>query len=331
METFHELDSHAPGNLSEAVESALDHAGQILENLPVGVAVHHRHGIVYANAAAGQIIGHDNPQGLHLLDLFKGEARDVASGLLDAAFREKRTSGETLELFGAMVRSPGEVPGAHYDRSEEKVGAIFVHVTVAPLNWSDNASVQVILQDVTEEHQSKLRLERLAYTDGLTGLLNRRSFTELGTVEIRRAKRHQRPLALLMIDIDHFKKVNDTYGHHCGDDVIRALAGCCRSHLRKSDLIGRIGGEEFVAFLPETELRGAAGLAERLRKAIAESIVETDGNKIRYTISVGVAVLSAADDGLETLLERSDVALYRAKNCGRNCVRTENDLDPAST
>jgi diguanylate cyclase (GGDEF)-like protein len=164
-------------------------------------------------------------------------------------------------------------------------------------------------------------LESQAHTDVLTGLANRRHFFESAEAELARAKRYAIPLSLLMLDIDHFKEVNDAHGHRTGDRVLQQLARTCLEVLRTVDVVGRVGGEEFAVLLPETALEGAVEVAERLRQAIAEAEVARDeGVPLRITVSIGVATL---DDNanLDTLMSRADAALYDAKHHGRDRVR----------
>jgi diguanylate cyclase (GGDEF)-like protein len=161
-------------------------------------------------------------------------------------------------------------------------------------------------------------VERLAITDSLTGLYNHRHLFELADRELQRARRYQLPLAVIMLDIDDFKRVNDTYGHATGDQVLQGVADCCQKELRRVDVIGRYGGDEFVAVLPETGLSAACQVAERLRKSIAERVLDTKAGRVTVTVSLGVAVLDDEHLTAETLLDCADKALYVAKKNGRN-------------
>ncbi len=163
------------------------------------------------------------------------------------------------------------------------------------------------------------RLDVLASTDPLTGLLNRRRFLEMAQAEQARAQRYGRPVTLLLVDLDHFKRVNDTYGHRMGDAVLRTAAGVMTASRRASDLAARFGGEELVLLLPETDLAGAVGLAERLRIALAGAQTRLDGVDVHITASIGVASLRAGES-LDNLLHRADQALYSAKRAGRDRV-----------
>ncbi|HEX5804775.1 MAG TPA: diguanylate cyclase [Macromonas sp.] len=175
---------------------------------------------------------------------------------------------------------------------------------------------------VAVEHRRALTvLEQRAYSDPLTGLANRRAFIEHATGELARTVRNGGTLSVLMMDIDHFKWVNDTYGHAAGDRVLRALTAVCETTVRTGDLIGRIGGEEFAILLPDTAEPQAMEIAERLRLALAATATELpDGPRICVTASLGVATLGDTGSQFEALLSQADQALYRAKREGRNCI-----------
>ncbi len=164
------------------------------------------------------------------------------------------------------------------------------------------------------------QVQELAVIDELTGIANRRRFFEMARRDVAAAVRHDRPLAALMIDIDHFKRVNDTHGHPTGDDVIRIVAQRLGAQVRETDLLGRYGGEEFALLL--SGVGPNDDLPERLRACIADTPVETRSGLLDVRISVGLSYLATADDDITTLLTRADLALYQAKQAGRNCVRT---------
>jgi len=183
-----------------------------------------------------------------------------------------------------------------------------------------------LLRDITEEKRLEDELRRLSTTDGLTGLFNRRHLDETLDTEYHRARRTDNSLAVLMFDIDHFKKFNDTHGHDQGDRVLQAVARNFRDALRKYDLACRYGGEEFVGILPNTTLDGAASVAERLRKDIEQAEVEG----LRVTISVGVAAFPEIGiASAQQLVEAADAALYRSKANGRNCTSRAEPLPRA--
>lgn len=163
-------------------------------------------------------------------------------------------------------------------------------------------------------------VQQLASTDSLTGLHNRRHFMELSKREFGRARRYQRPLTAIMMDIDHFKQVNDTCGHAVGDQALKIVADRFRKTVRDIDILGRYGGEEFTALLLETDLDGARIVAERLRQCIVAPPINIEGSALIITISVGVAILDKTCAGLDILLVRADQALYAAKQAGRNRI-----------
>ncbi len=179
------------------------------------------------------------------------------------------------------------------------------------------------------EAQSSM-LEELARSDAVTGIANRRGLMDDLTAEVYRALRYRRPLSVLMIDIDHFKRVNDTYGHAVGDHVLQEVATTMRASVRASDLVARYGGEEFVVVLPETDLVAAALTAEKLRSAIATHDFTEAGRDLEVTVSVGVAALTegrlSPAETARRLLVKADAAMYEAKHAGRNRVRSESVL-----
>ena len=185
---------------------------------------------------------------------------------------------------------------------------------------------QKVLESAVEKRTLELndinvKLEILATTDSLSGVKNRRSFYESSAPMIKYNRRENKKLAVLMIDIDKFKLINDIYGHSVGDDVIRLMAKKIESTLRTSDIFGRLGGEEFSAVLPNTSVRGALKAAENIRFEIENlEYLTPKKEKVKFTISVGVALLQADDPDLETILHRADLALYEAKRNGRNKV-----------
>jgi diguanylate cyclase (GGDEF)-like protein len=176
----------------------------------------------------------------------------------------------------------------------------------------------VILLQRSLMHQ---QLAAAARTDPKTGLLNATAWQREADAEVTRALRADTPLSLLLVDVDHFKQVNDSHGHLIGDDVLRALAAELRQQVRESDVVGRFGGEEFTVLLPRTDGDGACRIAERLRSSAGLLTVATAEARISVTVSIGVAVLGQHGSDLFELLAAADLALYRAKDAGRNQVR----------
>ena len=163
-----------------------------------------------------------------------------------------------------------------------------------------------------------LRLEAISVTDELTGMYNRRYFFERLAEYLRAARRHRLPLSLMMIDIDHFKRINDAYGHATGDSVLREVAQALRATTRREDSVCRVGGEEFLVVCPDTDLKATLHFADRLRGAVQSLRIETGRGIERITISVGVAGREADMTGMEALVAAADKALYAAKHAGRN-------------
>ncbi len=179
----------------------------------------------------------------------------------------------------------------------------------------------VVLTDVTEQVTLVRRLQDLATIDELTGLANRRQFFDLGHNELARARRENRPISVALMDLDHFKHVNDRHGHAAGDKALKAVADVCRAGVRTSDIVGRYGGEELGFVFPDADPRTAIEVAERLRASIASSPIEHEGLRIPLTASFGVASsMWPAEADLQALLQAADRALYRAKRGGRNRV-----------
>lgn len=177
---------------------------------------------------------------------------------------------------------------------------------------------QAVGRDITERKILQEELHWLAITDPLTGINNRRWFFHLGQTEINRARRHDRPMTILMMDIDFFKRINDRFGHAVGDEVLRLVADRCRTTIRDHDIIGRVGGEEFGFILPETNVQAGLDVAQRLVTNIAGLSLAAGEDRVSVTVSIGVAAMNSSEENFETLLNRSDAALYLAKAAGRN-------------
>ncbi len=182
--------------------------------------------------------------------------------------------------------------------------------------------------NVSDLVRSADEMADLAMKDALTGIYNRRHFTGRLDDEWKRFRRYNRPLSLLLLDIDHFKSINDRYGHDVGDQVIIAVARCCGFQTRDSDVAARIGGEEFAILLPETDLADSRVAAERLRRAVAAEAITTSAGPISVTISVGAALATTKLNDSAELMKLADDALYAAKRGGRNCVAAVLDNGP---
>lgn len=175
------------------------------------------------------------------------------------------------------------------------------------------------LRDITQRVQNRQKLLDLARTDGLTGLYNRKYFHELADREVTRSARYSVPLAVALMDLDHFKRVNDTHGHDGGDAVLRHFSKIMTETMRDSDIVGRYGGEEFIVLMPETQIPQAREAAERLRKIVEETPTPWEDGSIHYTVSIGVACGEGVSD-IDDIIKKADDALYRAKRDGRNQI-----------
>ncbi len=207
---------------------------------------------------------------------------------------------------------------------KKKDGTLFwVKLEGNPINKStDELLILWSFIDITKEVYYRKELELLASTDPMTKLYNRRYFSELATTVVQLAKRSGLVYSVIMVDIDKFKRINDAYGHKVGDEVIIALAKVLKCNGRKSDIVSRWGGEEFVILLPQTKLDGAAEIAEKLRKNVERlQVFAGEDNKISFTISLGVATVNFEDcPDVEAVINNADKALYVAKESGRNRV-----------
>ncbi len=206
---------------------------------------------------------------------------------------------------------------------------MYQNTTLMPLKGLNGRIEQIclIIYDVTDVATNRRQLQaankelqRLSSTDRLTGLFNRGHWEEMLRQDYARHRRYDRNAALVMFDIDHFKNINDSYGHQAGDAVIQQTAELVRQCMRDADIAGRYGGEEFVVLLPDTDSEGATTFAERLRQAIEAHAVHHEEHLIRFTVSLGIADLSLPTNGYAQLIERADQALYASKASGRNRV-----------
>jgi diguanylate cyclase (GGDEF)-like protein len=208
-----------------------------------------------------------------------------------------------------------------HDLAGQISGAIIVNqdITARKEQELELLRVRETLEKANRELRDSLDREQLrARTDELTGLHNRRYFFELAERECSVARRHGRPLSVVMIDIDHFKQINDTFGHQAGDEVLTRVAQIVAAPRRTGDIVARYGGEEFMLMLPETTAESALGVAEHVRLTVAADGVDTPAGLAKFTISAGVAALDADTQTLEQLIRQADLALYAAKAQGRN-------------
>ncbi len=298
---------------------------QALANTNEGIIMTDPEGrLTWCNAALTRKYGYslDELQGRKPGDVFQGPDTDPGT----VAFMAQQLAAEESFLVEIL----------NYHRDGQRY---WIRLSVHPDRSDDGELVgyTAIQSDITEEKTARDQLEQeierrraleadlrhLSSHDALSGMPNRRHFFEQADRELVRCRRHQRPMSLVLFDLDDFKSLNDTHGHAAGDAAIRAVADLCSGAQRGSDFAARIGGEEFAVLLPETELDGAAVVAERLRHALAGTAIPTSGDSVYVTASFGVSGARTETDRIETLLARADHALYSAKRSGRNQVARE--------
>jgi diguanylate cyclase (GGDEF)-like protein len=261
---------------------------------------------VYSNPELRGIFKHLSPEQIR-------KQRPPYRSMLEAAVTDSRVKlDDYVERRLAWVRSgdptPMDIPMA--DGS----------VLRSQLATLPGGGRMLIFSDVTDIVRTAEEMKRLATIDGMTGIYNRRHFLLLADHEWKRAQRYQRPVAFLMIDIDHFKEINDSFGHEAGDRMIVHLANMARDCKRESDVLARIGGEEFALLLPETTLDQAMVVAERLRQHVLNNPLSEISPAICASVSIGVATEDAAMRDISDLMKAADQALYCAKRAGRNRV-----------
>jgi diguanylate cyclase (GGDEF)-like protein len=203
----------------------------------------------------------------------------------------------------------------------------FFEIDVMPLGDPDDGNTRMLksIRDVTEDRKIQDKLKFLATTDSLSGLNNRAQFMSLARREFDWAKRNNEELSLLIMDLDNFKVINDTFGHAAGDEMIREIGNIILTSFRKTDIAGRIGGEEFAVVLKNASLKEAKKAAEKFRETVAKRKVIYDEKEISFTVSIGVAAIrdNTRDiNDIEDIFKKADDALYKAKAKGRNCVAT---------
>ncbi|MCC6134966.1 MAG: sensor domain-containing diguanylate cyclase [Candidatus Contendobacter sp.] len=303
-------------NLNDRLQRSETKYRSLFENVSEGIFIAQLDGrFLDVNPALARIVGHRTPA-----EFLQAHQEDFWWPFVDEEEHER--------LFGALA-AHGNVAHLQLRLRRWNGEAIWVEISAhaSPDPRHTIATVEGVLSDITERKRILEELRHLATVDGLTGLYNRRHFMELCERELLRARRYRLEAALLMMDADLFKAVNDTHGHDVGDEVLQVIARLCQRQMRDADIIGRLGGEEFAVLLPQTGLEAALGTAERLRQAIAQTTLPlTTGRMLRFTVSIGVSAGAAQTVSLQDLLKRADRALYVAKDRGRNQVVSELDL-----
>jgi diguanylate cyclase (GGDEF)-like protein len=300
-----------------------DIAGAIIDALTSHICVVDRDGVIFAVNRAWKQFTADNSPG-QLCEYIGVNYLDVCRHSVGPASEE---APDFVSGLRAVLRGEREFFQIEYPCHSPKELRWFL-ARVSPLQRRSsltghgNIGVVVSHMNITDRKLVEMDYARLAATDPLTGLPNRRFFDEFAKLDMDRFLRFGEPSSLMMVDLDHFKSINDTYGHAAGDEVLRRVASLGKLVFRSSDLFARWGGEEFVCLLPGTDEWGAILAAEKLRSAVEQLSIVSGGKAIPVTASIGVSLVGSDDRLMYDALLRADRAVYRAKNDGRNCVRT---------
>ena len=288
---------------------------QVIDTVPDGIIAADRHGaITLVNAAAVRTFGYSQAEavGLPMNALFPdSEAKGGCRSMVDALSAGSEWSGEVFAR-----RKDGTSFPAH------------VSLSFSGRRGTPQRTVVIRAQYLTDKQRLLDQLKHLSLTDDLTGVYNARYFWARLRYEFLRARRYKQPLSCLMLDLDHFKSVNDEHGHRAGDDVLRAVAGAIAKGIREVDILARYGGEEFVVILPNTKRSGAEQCAESVRKRVEALSIDINKKRICTTISVGAAMLTANTGDENELLRHADEALMQAKQRGRNRVCSSSQPRP---
>jgi diguanylate cyclase (GGDEF)-like protein/PAS domain S-box-containing protein len=235
---------------------------------------------------------------------------------------ESTTHRDLKKLMREIQRDPDQYRTNENENMKKDGSRVWVYWNNRAIQDEAGQIVEILSvgTDITERRNMEAKLRLLATTDSLTGAFNRRHFFDKAKSEFRRHRRYGHAFVLLLMDLDHFKHINDNYGHPAGDAALKSFVNTALMIFRKTDLFGRTGGEEFSALLPETEIADAVRVADRLRNKVSSLQVIAEGNTIQYTVSIGLTALRPEDKSLREMVRRADEALYEAKGTGRNRV-----------
>lgn len=281
-------------------------------------------GLVYVKGANRRFLYANR----HLAEVFGRPVAEIV-GRLDSELMPRDVADAFWEKDAHMLATGQRYAGEESLIDAEGRQRHYWSVVVPWPDFNGMPALIGLITDITELHLLKDELQRQARTDSLTGCANRRSFFEIAEHEFARSRRLGTPLSQIAIDIDHFKLLNDGYGHPVGDLVLQDFSGCCRSSLRDMDVFARTGGEEFCILLPDTDLRTAHVIAERIRNLTRDCHPSQQHPQLQMTASFGVASLEAKDADFHALFARADRALYAAKDKGRDCTVVLGEQEPA--
>lgn len=271
--------------------------------------------VTFWNPAAENMFGYSEAE------MLGQPLHDFVAQAEDAEVAKKGIVGFAATGTGKVVGSVMEMVGVR------RSGEVFpVERSVAAFQLGGKWYAVGSMRDISARKLAEMRLNELATMDELTGLSNRRHFMEQAEAQLRQAARYRQNFCFMMIDLDHFKRINDTHGHDVGDEVLRRVGQTLRQVMRGTDIFGRMGGEEFAVAMPETGLADAMNVAERLRERFAEVRVPTWSEPVAFTVSIGISHLNSAETLLSQLIKRADEALYEAKRRGRDLVVTDEDI-----
>ena len=263
-------------------------------------------GLIHINPAMAHILGYLSPA--HILEAPCEKSSLEAQEGYRKLLARVADNGGCKEYQAQIMRKQGDCIWVEFSAQafRDETGRV--------------THIDGLLQDITQRKKRQERLSRMAHRDGLTGIYNRLRFTEKLKQEVRRSRHMDRPLSLIMIDVDYFKSVNDRFGHNAGDEALKRVTAACQNALREDDVFGRLGGEEFAVILADVDQCRALQIAERLRENVEKDVLCLDDDVIRTTVSVGLCTLNGSIADSEGLLKAADTALYRAKQEGRNRV-----------
>lgn len=277
---------------------------RLVELSPDAIVVHRKGRILYANPAALKMVDGDD------------EIRISRRSVMD--FIDPDDAQLVQERMARMAELEEDLPPVEIRLIRLDGAKVDCEVVSGPTVFRGKKAFQSVIRDISQRKQMERELLRLATTDDLTGAHNRRRFFELSRIELARAQRYHRPICLLILDLDRFKRINDTFGHPFGDEVLRRTVYQCQAVLRQQDIVGRLGGEEFGITMPETDLEAGCAAADRLCRALEDLRLGPPDGTARFTVSIGVIEFDLGGESLEAGLKRADQALYAAKRGGRN-------------